>query len=174
MTRTTVTRVAGVLVGFVVAGALLGVLWAEVVWTPATGRVVQGRWVPTDEESLAMLTGGTSTYVAVAAVGALVLGLAAALLAARVELGVLVAVLVGSVAAALLMWWVGTALGPPDPATAARSAEEGARLPGPLTVSGVSPFLVWPGVALTALTVVFLASPEAGRREAGLSGSERG
>lgn len=156
-------RVLAVVLAFVVGGAAAGLAWVEVVWTPARGVVQDGRWFPADERALAMTTGGTSTYVAVAAVTGLLLGVLSAVLAARLELVVLVTVLVGSAAAAYLMWQVGVWLAPPDPAAAAATAADGTRLPGALVVTGATPFLALPAGALAGLTGVFLASPAAGR-----------
>jgi len=162
---TPVLRPVGVLVAFVVLGAGLGALWSEVVWSAPPGVVDQGRWFPLDEQALAMQTGGTSTYVAIAAIGGLVLGILAAVVGTRAELLTLGAVLVGSVAAAYVMWQVGTLLGPPDPAVLARQAADGAPLPGELTVVGTTPFLALPVTALAGLAAVFFLSPDAGHRK---------
>ncbi len=152
-----------VLAMFPLAGAGLGVLWARVVWSPAMGRVSSGSWLPFDERALSMQTAGTSTYVVVAAVGGLVLGVLAALVSTRAELVVLVALLVGSTAAAYVMWRVGTDLGPVDPVVLARTAPDGTELPGDLAVAGASPFLSLPVCALVGLAVVYFLSPDAGR-----------
>lgn len=163
--RTAAPRPLGVLAAFGLVGAGLGALWSEVVWSAPVGVVQQGRWFPLDERALAMQTGGTSTYVAIAAVGGLVLGVLAGLVAARAELLVLGAVVLGSAVAAYLMWQVGTLLGPPDPVGAARGAVDGTRLPGELTVEGSTPFLSLPVAALTGLAAVFLSAPGAGHRK---------
>ncbi len=156
-------RAVGVVLVFAVVGVLLGVLWVEVVWSPALGQVSKGTWYPFDERSLSRETAGTSSYVLVAGIGGLVLGLLAAAVSARAELVVLAAVVVGGAVAACLMWWVGTTLGPADPATLAASVREGTELPGDLSVDGLSPFLVLPTTALAALATVWFLSPEAGR-----------
>lgn len=157
-------RPVAVLVAFVLAGVLLGVVWVELAWTAPQGEVAGGTWYPADERSLSRETAGTSTYVVLALVGGLLLGLLAALVAAGRELLVLGAVVLGSAAAAGLMWWVGTALGPPDPTTIAPQVPDGTTLPGDLSVSGLSPFLTLPTAALTALVAVFVASPGDVRR----------
>ena len=158
--RHRLVRPALVVLAFVVVGIGLGVLWAQVVWSPPQGRISAGTWYPVGEQALSAETGGTSSYVALAALGGLVLGLVSAWAATRAELLVLAAVVVGGTLAAWLMWQVGTALGPPDPDTLA--AADGTRLPGALTVAGASPFLTLPTVALGVLTVALLALPSAG------------
>ncbi len=161
--RRAVGRGALVLAMFLLGGAGLGALWAQVVWTPAMGRVSSGSWLPFDERALSMQTGGTSTYVVVAAVGGLVLGVLAALLSTRAELVVLVALIIGSAGAAYVMWRVGIDLGPVDPVILARTAPDGTELPSNLTVAGASPFLSLPVCALAGLAVVYFLSPDAGR-----------
>ncbi len=172
--RRAVSRGLLVLVMFVLGGAGLGVLWAQVVWTPAMGRVSDGAWLPFDERALSMETGGTSTYVVVAALGGLALGVLAALLSTRVELVVLAALLVGSAAAAYVMWRVGTGVGPMDPAVLARTAADGTELPSDLAVAGASPFLSLPVCALVGLAAVYFIAPEAGRAQHRPSASARG
>ena len=158
--RRRLVRPALLVLAFVLVGAGLGVLWAQVVWSPPQGRISAGTWYPLGERALSAQTGGTSTYVALAALGGLVLGGVSAWAASRAELLVLAAVVVGGALAAWLMWQVGTALGPPDPDSV--SAADGTRLPGALTVAGVSPFLTLPTVALGVLTVALLVWPSSG------------
>jgi hypothetical protein len=159
MTLTTGQRTA-VQLGLVVAalaavGALAGVLW-QWVWTPTIGVVVDHRWTAGDALGLQHEFSGTGWYVIVALVAGLVAGTAVALLADRVPLLTLAAVVVGSALAAWLMLVVGTALGPPDPDVAARTADDGTRLPMQLTVTGRSPWLALPSGALIGLLVVFI------------------
>ena len=52
--------------------------------------------------------------------------------------------------AALIAWQIGGALGPSDPRDAVRPAI-GDRLPSPLDIDAVAPFLVWPMFALAGL-----------------------
>ena len=151
----------------VVVGVVLGVVWAELVWSPPLGRVTNGTWYPAGEQALSAQTGGTASYVLLAAVGGLVLGLVAAVAATRAELLVLGAVVVGGALAAYLMWQVGVLLGPPDPSGLAEGAADGTRLPGRLAVVGRSPFLTLPTVALAVLTVTLLVWPSAGLDRSG-------
>jgi hypothetical protein len=146
--------VVAVLALFAVGGALAGVVW-EWLWTPQDGVVVDGEWL-LDTEALRGDFSGTALYVLVAAATGLLLGVLAALLSERHEVATLVAVVAGSALAAWLMWQVGQALDPPDPAQVARTAEDGSRVPGELEVVGRSPFTALPAGALLGLIVVFI------------------
>ncbi len=158
-------RPLAVLVGLLLAGALLGVVWAQLVWTPPPGTVQGGQWFPLDERALSLQTGGTSSYVLVAAAGGLVLGVLAALVGTRRELATLAAVAIGGALAAYVMWQVGTWLGPDDPVAVAAEKPDGSSVPGALVVEGATPFLVLPTAALAGLAAVFFLSPAAGRGE---------
>lgn len=158
-------RPLAVLVGLVLAGAVLGVVWGQLVWTPPPGTVQGGQWFPLDERALSLQTRGTSSYVLVAAAGGLVLGVLAALVGTRHELLTLLAVVLGGALAAYVMWQVGTWLGPADPAVVAADAPDGTSVPGALTVAGATPFLTLPATALAGLAAVFFLSPDAGRAE---------
>ncbi len=83
------------------------------------------------------------------------------LLTRRRELFTLLAVVLGSAIAALLMWKVGVRLGPADPKAAAATAADGTMLSGNLVVSGRTPFLIWPMTSLFVLALVFFAWPGA-------------
>lgn len=143
-----------VLVAFALVGALGGVVW-EAWWTPPTGVVVDGAWVPADP-ALPTLFEGTAQYVVVALLAGLVTGLGCAWFVDRSEVVTLLAVVAGSVLGAWVMLQVGTALAPPDPATAARGAADGAALPGTLGVSGAGALGSMPAGALTGLVLVFI------------------
>jgi hypothetical protein len=136
-------------------GALAGVVW-QWLWTPTIGVVVDHRWSAGVAIGLQHEFSGTGWYVIVALVAGLVAGIAVALLADRVPLLTLAALVVGSALAAWLMLVVGTALGPPDPDVAARTADDGTRLPMQLTVTGYSPWIALPSGALLGLLFVFI------------------
>lgn len=138
-----------------VVGVLAGFVW-EWLWTAPDGAVVDGAWVPQDEENLRGVFSGTGWYVVVASVAGLVGGALVALLLDRSPLITLLGVVLGSVLAAFLMFRVGVALGPGDPVTAARDAGDGAVVPGDLDVSGSTPFIALPAGALVALAMVFI------------------
>jgi uncharacterized membrane protein YeaQ/YmgE (transglycosylase-associated protein family) len=138
----------------VLVGALAGLVW-QWLWDPPRGVVMNHRWVQ-DEVGLRGDFAGTGTYVAVATVAGLLAGLGVALSSRRHELVTLVALVVGSLLAGWVMYRVGVALAPPSPDLLARTAREGARLPGTLRVSGASPFLALPAGSLLGLIVVFV------------------
>jgi hypothetical protein len=135
-------------------GAVGGLVW-QWLWDAPRGVVLDHRWVQ-DEIGLRGDFAGTGTYVVVAAVAGVVGGLAVALGSRRHEVVTLVALVGGSVLAGWVMYRVGVALAPADPDTLARTARAGTRLPGTLSVAGVSPFLALPSGALTGLIVVFV------------------
>lgn len=147
-----------------VVGAVAGYVWFR-VWDPQVGVVYDGVWY-LDEQGLRDEFPATGWFVVVGAVTGLLLGVASAFLARRSELVTLAALVVGSALATYLMWRVGLALGPPDPDVLARAADDADRLPGQIEVSGRSPFLALPGVALAALTVVYATVPARVRHRA--------
>ena len=147
-------RALVVLVTFAAAGALAGVLW-HWVWTPPTGVAVGGEFL-LDQAGVREAFTGTAWYALIAIGTGLLLGVVLALALQRWEVVTLVLVLLGSALAAFLMYAVGTALGPPDPAPVAAAADDLTPIPDDLSVSGVSPFLALPGGALVGLTVVFV------------------
>jgi hypothetical protein len=144
-----------VVAGLAAVGALAGIVW-QWVWTPTVGVVVDHHWTAGDALGLQHEFSGTGWYVVVALVAGLVGGIAVAVLADRVPLLTLAAVVVGSALAVWLMTVVGTALGPPDPAVAAGTADDGTRLPMQLTVTGHSPWFALPSGALIGLVLVFI------------------
>ena len=147
-----------VVVGYVVVGAVAGVVW-QWVWSPPTQVVQQHQLFYTDYGSLRQVFTGTGLYVLVSVVASAATALAAGLLTRRHELLVLAAVTLGSLAAAYTMHTVGVALGPPDPATLAKTAADGTHLSAQLVVNGKTPYLVWPMVSLFVLSLVFFAMP---------------
>jgi hypothetical protein len=156
--------VVAVLVAYALVGVVAGIVW-ERVWTPPAQVVQQHQVYYADYGSLRRVFTGTGLYALVGAGASALLGLAVGVLTRRRELLTLLAVLVGSAIAALLMWKVGVRLGPADPKAAAAAAADGTRLPGQLAVSGRSPYLVWPMVSLFVLSLVFFAWPGARRRD---------
>ncbi len=153
--RGTLRQAVVVLVAMAGAGVLSGVVW-QWWWTPAPGVVVDHQWLQ-DEVGLRADFSGTGTYVAVAVIAGLVMAAGLAVIFDRTELVTLVTVLLGSVLAAWVMYRVGLALAPADPDVLATTAADGTRLPGPLIVSGQSPFLAFPTGAVIGLMVVFFS-----------------
>jgi len=151
--RVVVLQVVAIVVVFAVVGALLGLLWYH-LWDTPTGVVSSGQWF-TDEAGLRDTFQGTGWYVVLAVAAGLVLGLVSAWVADRSELATLAAVVVGSVLAGLLMYLVGTHLSPGDPHVLAKTAKDGAKLDGQLTVDGWSPRAAFPFGALLGLVLVY-------------------
>ena len=144
-----------VIASLAAVGALAGVVW-QWAWTPTVGVAVDHRWSAGDALGLQHEFSGTGWYVVVGMVAGLVSGVVIALLAHRVPVLTLAAVVIGSVLGAWLMLVVGTALGPSDPTVLAKTAADGTRLPMELSVSGHSPFIALPAGALLGLCVVFV------------------
>ena len=159
MTTSTTKRLAlelGIVVASLAAvGALAGVVW-QWIWTPVVGVVVDHRWTAGDALGLQHEFSGTGWYVVVGTAAGLVAGVVIALLAHRMPVLTLVAVVIGSVLGAWLMLVVGTALGPSDPTVLAKTAADGTRLPMELSVSGHSPWISLPTGALVGLLLVFI------------------
>lgn len=149
---------------FVVAGLALGLVW-EHLWSPTEGLVVRKQWFVVDEDLRYDLDGlrnqftGTALFVSLGLGGGVVLGLLSALLLAREEIRTLVAVLVGSSLGSVLMWQVGTRLGPADPDLLARTAPRGTVLPDDLELGSWGALVAMPLGALVALAVVFFLLP---------------
>jgi hypothetical protein len=150
--------VVAVLVAYAVVGVVAGIVW-ERVWTPPSEIVQQHKPYYVDYGSLRRVFSGTGLYVLVGGAASAVVSLAVSLLTRRRELFTLVAVVLGSTIAALLMWKVGVRLGPADPKAAAATAADNTLLPGNLAVSGRSPYLIWPMTSLFVLALVFFAWP---------------
>lgn len=155
---------------FAAAGAAAGWLWFR-LWDPPPGVVFSSEWFPDpwDSGQRSVFT-ATVSYVAIAVLLGLVLGAVLSLLFHRAELVTLAAVLVGSAAAAWVMYEVGAQLSPPDPQVLAESAADETRLPGALTLPGRSPFLALPVGSLVGLGAAYLMSSGFGeikRLEAG-------
>ncbi|KQW53317.1 hypothetical protein ASC77_03240 [Nocardioides sp. Root1257] len=156
--RRLVAQLGLVVAGFAVVGVLAGVVW-QWLWTPTMGVAYSHTWTAADAIGLQQEFSGTGWYVAVGVVAGLVAGVATALLAVRVPLLTLAAVVVGSVLAAWLMLVVGTALGPADQDAVAATAADGTKIPMALAVTGRSPWIALPSGALIGVVLVFVGIP---------------
>ena len=143
-----------IVTGAALLGAACGAVW-ELWWTPPTGVVLDHVWYP-DLEGVRELFAGTGLYVLIGLAGGVLLGAICAWFFDRVELVTLAAVAAGSVLAAWLMFAVGTALAPADPAAAASTAPDRTELPGTLEVEGDGAFVAFPAGAMTGIAVVFI------------------
>ncbi|HET7431058.1 MAG TPA: hypothetical protein VFJ89_06090 [Nocardioides sp.] len=170
------------LLAYLVAGAVAGVVW-EWLWTPPLHIVRDHQVYYADYESLRRVFSATGLYAVIAAVASGLVAVTTCLATRRRELLTLPAVAVGSVLAAVVMRLVGGWLGPADPMTVAATAANNTRVPGNLTISGHTAYLVWPMVSLFVLALVFFAWPGAEPHasydehpdpaEAGIPGAER-
>lgn len=158
--RVPALQAVGTIVLFAVLGIAAGWIWFQ-VWDAPPGVVADHRWFPdpympgqqADFDAVAL-------YVLVGVVTGIVGGVVCGFLLDRAEVVTVLAVTTGSCLAAWLMALVGEALGPADPDTLARTADDGTRLPGDLVLTGLSPYAALPVGALLALMVVLLATIE--------------
>jgi hypothetical protein len=151
-------RALVVLLTFLVAGLLVGVLW-EALWSPVQGVALGGEWVPAGEAAREAFS-GTGLYVLLCAAAGAVTGLLAALVARGHEVMVLGAVVLGSTAAGVLAAQVGHRLGPPDPRVVAQGLEDYAEVTADLSVSGWTPYAAFPAAALASVVLVWLLTPD--------------
>lgn len=150
-------QAAVVLAVFAAGGVAAGWLW-EAWWTPPTGLAVNHRFF-LDDQGLQQDFSATGYYVLVALGTGLALGSLTAAVFRRRAVVTLVSVAVGAGLAAWLMARTGHALGPVDPAVAARDLQDWEPLVGDLRVVGRSPYLVLPAAALAGLVVTYLVWP---------------
>lgn len=149
---------------FAAAGAGLGVLW-ERLWSPTLGTVVRRQWFVVDDQLRYDLDGlrnqfsGTALFTTLGLGAGVVLGVLCALFLARHELRTLVSVALGSALGSVLMWQVGTRLGPADPDALARDLPRGTVLPDDLELGSLGALVALPLGALLALAVVFFLLP---------------
>ncbi|MCB0905890.1 MAG: hypothetical protein KDB63_02095 [Nocardioidaceae bacterium] len=139
---------------FTAGGTVGGWLW-ERHWAPVTGVAYQHQFVLVGQAP-ARAFSATSSYLVLALLLGLVLGVSVALVVRGREWATLVTVVGASAWAAWLMAAVGHRLGPADPAVAAAAADDFTRIPQDLTVSGVSPFLALPFGAILGLAGGFV------------------
>lgn len=149
-TGSVVRRIAVQALGFLVAGALAGVLW-QAVWQAPDGVVFRGDWF-FDPAGPDVAFTGAALYVAIAVPVGLALGISAGLLKGR-EMVTTVTVLLASAVAAVVMYAVGHTLGPSDPRVLAEDAEDFAAVPAALVLNPEPGRRPWASTALVALPV---------------------
>jgi hypothetical protein len=142
---------------FAAVGAACGWLW-ESRWTAPTGVAYQGKWYP-DGSGTDRMFDGTGSFVVIATLTGLLLGLICAWLFTASEIGTVVAVLAGGALAAWIMHTVGLHLAPADPATRAKDAADFTKIGGTLLTYGDSYRVAFPGGALLGPALVFLCFP---------------
>lgn len=160
--RGVLTHLVLTVLGFLLAGAAGGVLW-ERLWQPTAGVTYQGQWY--------LEPGGPDVafqsiflFVVIAFPLGVLLALVAGLWRGG-EVAVVVTVLLAAVAAGVLMYAVGAALGPPDPQVLAAGSPDYTPLPGDLGLTapdlGRTPWhstalAAFPAGAMTGLVGMFL------------------
>lgn len=151
-------QAAIVVVVLAAAGALGGWLWHHLYDVPQ-GVAIRRQWIGLDETDYRDLFGGTALYALIAGVGGLVLGVLLAVLLDRDELLTLAALVVGALLAAWIMTMLGEHLGNPDPDVVARTAKDGTKIPGDLTLGSPAVGLLWPAAASLGAMLVFFFLP---------------
>lgn len=120
---------------FAASGALAGVIW-ERLWTAPAGVAFEGKWFlePVGPD---YAFSGTGWYVVVAVVAGAVTAFVLAWVWPRHELASFLAIAIGSMLAAWVMFEVGHALGPQDPQVLAAGKADLTAIPGDLRLAGV-------------------------------------
>lgn len=160
--------VGGVVVtigGFLVLGVLVGWLWSLLA-DPASYTVTR-QGVMLGETEAAKQFGVAVTFTWLGALAAVLWGgLCTWRLAGNGWVQVVVTV-VGAMAAAVVAWQLGLALGPPDPGPIVRSAGVGTHVPMQVDIHGYGVLFVWPLAAVLALiaVVTWLVPPESAERD---------
>lgn len=160
--RRALVEAAAILVLFAVAGAASGWFW-EQRWTPPDGIGYHGKWYPYGT-GVEHAFDGTGSFVLIASVVGLVLGLVCAWSFTASELGTVVAVVVGGALAAWVMHRVGLSLAPGGLAERARNATAAVPLKGSLRTYGDSYRVAFPGAAILGPALMFLCFPPRRRR----------
>ncbi|KRE92286.1 hypothetical protein ASG76_17730 [Nocardioides sp. Soil774] len=138
-----------VVVAFVLAGALAGVLW-EWLWDAPSGLTYQGKWY-LEPAGPDVSFQGVALFVLIAFPLGLVLGALTGLARGR-EVSTVVVVLLAGAAAAVVMYAVGAGLGPADPQVLAAGQPDYTPLSSDLALTAPDPGLApWRSTALVAL-----------------------
>lgn len=160
--RLRVKRLALVVVGFLVAGAAAGVLW-ERLWEPTAGLTYDDQWY-LEPAGPDIAFQAIALFVLIAFPLGLVLA-ALAGLGRDGEIATVVTVLVAATAAGIVMYVVGTSLGPADPQALAAGSPDYTPLPGDLGLTAPdagrtawhsTALVAFPAGAMTGLVGMFL------------------
>ncbi|WP_439936306.1 hypothetical protein ACS3YM_10060 [Nocardia sp. N13] len=152
---TVATRVAVVLTAFLVAGAGAGVLW-ERLWDAPDGLTYQGQWY-LEPAGPDYSFSGIALFVVIAFPLGLVLAVLAGLRRDH-EMATVAAVLVGACLAGVLMYVVGSSLGPNDPQALAAGKPDYTPLSGGLGLTAPDPDREpWHSTALVAFPMGAMA-----------------
>lgn len=160
MSGSVVRQTFAVLTSAVVLGVVAGLVWWQVA-EPSLW-VVRDAGISLTEDAARGQFQVVAAFMVVGAIAALVWSTVAFALVRRSGWPLVVAVMAGSVLAAVIAWQVGAAVGPPAPETVA-GLTLGDTVPDELIVDALAPFLVWPAAAMVG---VLLASWGTGRNDA--------
>lgn len=150
---------------FVAVGLCSAFVWVW-LWTPAQGLVLDGQLVLLGDGPRQAFD-STGWFLLIGSVAGLVTGGCVAMLARNNELVTLVSLVTGSIAAALLMRWVGYLLGPADPAPIAARSVDYTSLPVALDLPGAIATLALPIGALAGFLIAVVLSPTRRRSRSG-------
>jgi hypothetical protein len=131
-------------------GALAGGIWEAVVDLPIYTLNADSRAL-TSERGLTAIFGADAWFCLIGAVAGLLLGAVAWWRLRGLGWPVVPVTTVAAVAAALVAWWVGTALGPADFATRLATAVPGDVVPVGLALRAPVSLLVWPFFAVAPI-----------------------
>ncbi|MBL0747552.1 hypothetical protein [Nocardioides baculatus] len=160
--RSVLTHLALTVVGFLVAGAAGGLLW-ERLSDPTAGLTYDNQWY-LEPAGPDVAFQSVALFVVIAFPLGVVLASVAALWRDG-EMATVLTVLVAAAAAGLVMYAVGTSLGPPDPQVLAAGSPDYTPLPGGLGLTapdrGRTPWMstalaAFPAGAMTGLVGMFL------------------
>jgi hypothetical protein len=150
-----------VLVAFLAAAVVVGLVWPRVVEPVTVSRSDLG--LTTGEVALAHRFDQDAWYSVLGGGAALLLGVVLTLWRRAHEAATLVAVLLGAVLAAWLSAVVGNATGPTAAEVALADAEPGATAPDQVLVTADAAYLAWPLAAVLGAVVVLWAPSRRGR-----------
>jgi hypothetical protein len=172
--RSVLVRIGAIVVGFLAAGAAGGVLW-ERLWEPPVGVTYEDQWF-LEPAGPDLSFSGIVLFVLIAFAIGLVLAVLSGLWGDH-ELVTVCTVLVAAGLAGVVMYAVGTALGPADPQLLAAGSPDFTPLPSDLGLTAPdrgrtqwhsTAFVALPAGAMTGLVGMYLfGSPGFVRRPRG-------
>ena len=140
---------AVVVVGLVVVGALLGVIWNLIAPTVPLTVDENGDLVFVDVSVPQEFIGSDGWFTVIAAVAGLVTGVVVWWRFRRQPFGALVGTAVGGLLASVVMWRVGVFLGPDElPSASDPSLETGDIIEAPRRLGAKGVLALWPAVAV--------------------------
>lgn len=149
----------------VLVGLGIGVLWAEVV-TPPSYTVGKDGSAALSERGMTEVFGSDAWFAAFGFVISVGLGIVAWRWFGKLGWPVVIVVIVGALAAALVCWYVGYSIGPGALVSRLADAKPGDVVPVPLTLRSPVTLIVWPFAAI--IPVLLRASLGPDEEEASL------